>query len=59
MSDNLSKKGQPDRSRINMSEMHEVSYWTHKFDVTREELQEAIDKAGSNSAEEVEKALNQ
>ncbi|HJY11392.1 MAG TPA: DUF3606 domain-containing protein [Flavobacterium sp.] len=57
MSDDLSKKGVQDRSRINMNEPHEVSYWTEKFGVTKEELQIAIDRAGTNSAAEIQKAL--
>ena len=57
MSDDLSKKGVQDRSRINMNEPHELSYWTEKFGVTKEELQKAIDRAGTNSAAEIQKAL--
>ena len=58
MSDDLNKKGFQDRSRINMNEPHEVSYWTEKFGVTEEELQKAIERTGSNSAAEIEKALD-
>ena len=58
MSDDLNKKGIQDRSRINMNEPHEVSYWTKKFGLTQEELQKAIDRTGSDSAAEIEKALN-
>jgi hypothetical protein len=57
MSDDLNKKGFQDRSRINMNEDHEVAYWTEKFGVTKEELQSAIDTAGSNTASEVEKTI--
>lgn len=49
MSDDLNKKGAQDRSRINMNEDHEVAYWTEKFNVTREELQRAVDQAGSSA----------
>ena len=56
MSDDLNKKGAQDRSRINMNEDHEVAYWTEKFNVTREEHQQAVDQAGS-SADAVEQAL--
>ncbi|WP_312016525.1 DUF3606 domain-containing protein [Bradyrhizobium liaoningense] len=56
MSDNLTKRAQPDRSKINMHEAHEVKYWTHALGVTREELQKAIDKVG-NSAATVRKEL--
>jgi hypothetical protein len=58
MSDDLRKKGIQDRSRINMNEPHEVSYWTNKLGVTKEELQKAIERTGSNSASEIQKALN-
>ena len=57
MSDDLSKKGFQDRSRINMNEDHEVAYWTEKFGVTKEELQAAIDVAGTNVVTEVEKEI--
>ena len=56
MTDNLTKRGQPDRSKINMHEAHEVKYWTHALGVSREELQKAIDKVG-NSAATVRKEL--
>lgn len=54
--DNLGKRHQPDRSKINMSEDYEVKYWTHALGVTREELQKAVDKVG-NSAATVRKQL--
>lgn len=54
--DNLSKRAEPDRSKINMSEPYEVKYWTHQLGVTREQLQEAVDKVG-NSAAAVRKQL--
>lgn len=37
---------------------HEVTYWTDKFGVTKEELQKAIERAGTNAASEIEKALD-
>ena len=39
MPDNLTKRHQPDRSKINMSEDYEVKYWTHALGVSKEELQ--------------------
>lgn len=54
--DDLSKKGQQDRSKINMHEAHEVKYWTKQLNVTKEELQHAVDKVG-NSASAVRKQL--
>jgi len=47
---------QPDRSKINMHQPHEVKYWTHALKVSKEELQKAVDKVG-NSAAAVRKEL--
>jgi len=52
MSDDKTNIGEPDRSRIAMGEDHEVAYWTAKFGVTREELQDAVNGVGT-SAEKV------
>jgi predicted RNA-binding protein YlqC (UPF0109 family) len=54
--DNLSNRGQPDRSKINMHEAHEVKYWTHQLGVTKDQLQKVVDKVG-NSASAVRKEL--
>jgi Protein of unknown function (DUF3606) len=48
--DNLTKREQPDRSKINMHEGFEVKYWTHQLGVSRERLQEAVDKVGNSAA---------
>jgi len=54
--DNPNNRGEPDRSRINMSEPYEVKYWSHQLGVTPERLQEAVEKVG-NSAAAVRKEL--
>jgi hypothetical protein len=54
--DNRGKKGQPDRSRINLNEDYEVKYWTKHLGVSREELAKAVEKVG-NSAAAVRKEL--
>ena len=56
MSDKLTKRGQPDRSKINMHEDYEVKYWTHELGITRDRLQRLIDEVG-NSAAAVRKEL--
>jgi uncharacterized protein DUF3606 len=56
MADNLTNRGQPDRSKINMNEDHEVKHWTHALGISKEELQKAVDKVG-NSAAAVRKEL--
>ena len=38
MSDDTSNRGPQDRSRVEMDDDYEVSYWTERFGVTREEL---------------------
>ena len=56
MADDKTKRGQPDRSKINMNEDYEVKYWAKELGVTRGELQRVIDKVG-NSAAAVRKEL--
>jgi hypothetical protein len=56
MSDNVTKRDQRDRSKINMHEDFEVKYWTKALGVSRDELQRAVDKVG-NSAAAVRKQL--
>jgi len=56
MSADLSKRGQQDRIRINVNEVHEVRYWTEELGVTREELERAV-KAVGVMMEDVRKHL--
>lgn len=48
--DDLRKKGQQDRSKINMHEEHEVRYWTKHLSVTKEDLQRVVDKVENFAA---------
>ena len=50
MTDNLTKRHQPDRSKINMHEDFEVKYWTKELGVSKEQLQRAVDKVGNSAA---------
>jgi len=54
--DNLTKREQPDRSKINMHQVHEVRCWTRALGISREELRKAVDKVG-NAAATVRKEL--
>jgi hypothetical protein len=54
--DDLSKRGQGDRSRVNVNEPHEVRYWTEKFGCTEEELRAAVARVGVMAAD-VERTL--
>ena len=56
MADNPGIRSGQDRLRINMQQEHEVRYWTEKFNVSREDLQKAVDSAGPMVAD-VEKVL--
>ena len=48
--DDLKNRGQQDRSKINMHEDHEVKYWTRQLGVSKEQLQNAVDKVGNGAA---------
>ena len=50
MSDDLTKTHPQDASRINMQEPYEVNWWTHKFGVTKAQLQAAVTAVGTSAA---------
>lgn len=56
MADNKTLRSPQDASRIALGEDYEVRYWTGKFGVSREQLEQAV-KAVGNSADAVEKHL--
>lgn len=56
MSDDKNDRGPQDASRVAMGEEYEVAYWTKRFGVSRERLQQAVDAAG-NGADAVEQYL--
>lgn len=56
MADDLTNRGPQDRSRISLSEQHEVTYWTKALGVSEEELRRVVGKVG-NSAAAVKEAL--
>ena len=47
--DNTNKTGTPDRNTINLNEDYEVNYWTEELGVSKEELTEAVNKAGKSA----------
>lgn len=49
MSDDLSKRGPQDRSRINVNEPHELRYWTQALGVTEVQLREAVKAVGPSA----------
>jgi hypothetical protein len=50
MSDDKTKPGGQDRSRISLSEDYEVRDWSKKFGVTPAELQAAVKAVGNQAA---------
>ena len=48
--DSLTKKQQPDRSRINLHQPHEVKYWTHALKVSQDNCERPSDKVGDSAA---------
>lgn len=44
--DDKNKRGPQDASRVNVNEDYELQYWTERFNVSREELREAVKEAG-------------
>jgi len=56
MADDKTLRGPQDASRIALREDYEVEYWTSKFGVSRERLEQAV-KAVGNSADAVERQL--
>jgi hypothetical protein len=55
MADDKTKKAD-DRRRIDVHETYELGYWSRKFGVSREQLAEAVQKAGPMAAD-VEREL--
>jgi hypothetical protein len=46
MADDLNNRGVQDRSRINVSEPHEVRYWTEALGVSEDELRKLVNDVG-------------
>jgi hypothetical protein len=46
MADDLKQTGRQDDQRINVEQEHEVSYWSEKLGVSREQLRKAVQTAG-------------
>ena len=50
MSDDPTNRGGQDKQRISLAQDHEVRYWTEKFDVTPDQLRDAVDKVGDRAS---------
>ena len=49
MSDDKSKPGGQDRTRISLSEDYEVRDWSEKFGVSEDELRASVGRVGNNA----------
>jgi hypothetical protein len=49
MSDDMKNRGPQDRARVNLSEEHEVRYWTQALGVDKERLAAAVKAVGSSA----------
>lgn len=56
MSDDKTKPGGQDRTRISLEEDYEVRDWSERFGVSEDRLRAAVDKVG-NQADDVEREL--
>jgi hypothetical protein len=50
MPDDTAERRPQDASRIALEEDYEVRYWTKKWGISREELADAVAKAGNSAA---------
>jgi hypothetical protein len=57
MTDDLSNRGGQDRTRIDVSQDHELAYWSQRFGVSRDELKRAVQKVGV-MVDDVERELS-
>ena len=46
MADDLKQTGSRDDQRIDVNQDYELTYWSKKFGITRDQLREAVAKAG-------------
>ncbi|HVW75784.1 MAG TPA: DUF3606 domain-containing protein [Rhizomicrobium sp.] len=51
MADDKTQRGAQDRSRINVHEDYELRYWTEKWNVTADQLREAVRAVGPMAAD--------
>jgi hypothetical protein len=50
MSDDLSKKRPQDATKVNVNESWELTYWSEKFGVTKDQLKNAVKAVGTSAA---------
>jgi hypothetical protein len=50
MSDDTTKQGPQDRSRINVNQPHELAYWAQALGVSAERLRELVREVGPSAS---------
>jgi hypothetical protein len=50
MSDDLNNRGAQDRSRISLTEPHEVRYWTEALGVSENDLKRIVQEVGHSAS---------
>lgn len=50
MSDDNAVRGPQDSSRVALGEDYEVRYWTEKWNISRDELADAVEAVGNGAA---------
>jgi len=50
MSENINQTGAVTRKMVNMNISEDVSFWLAKWGITREQLQNAVDRVGGKEA---------
>ncbi|MBJ7444134.1 MAG: DUF3606 domain-containing protein [Sphingobium sp.] len=48
MNQDQSRAGPPEASHVCLDDADAIDYWTRRFDVSREELEEAVDTVGDS-----------
>ena len=48
MTDNKTRRGPADRSRINVNEPYELDYWSNELDLTPGQLRQLVAKHGAS-----------
>jgi len=57
MSENKNNKDYNDRSQIDANQSDELQYWTKKFNISSEQLTDAIMSTGSTNVQEIQDYL--
>jgi len=54
MSENTDPSGIVARKAVNLNTPEDISYWISKYNITREQLQKAVDRVGSKETRVVD-----